>query len=190
MTLATRRGTWGIRGPSESMFAVLVRIVLIAAFDVGAIWFVQNAFKNGFAQLAIVLIVIAVMLNLIFLLQKAYPFRWMAIGLSFLILFTIYPMLFTIYVAFTNYGDGHLLTKEQALPVIAQVRYLPEEGKSFSWTAYRSDDGRYALWLIDPSGATFLAIQDESVTPAQPGDPGIGEADAKGIPQTIEATPA
>ncbi|NUQ38629.1 MAG: ABC transporter permease subunit [Caldilineales bacterium] len=186
MTLATKSGTWGIRGPSESMFAVLVRIILIALFDVGVIWFVSNAFAKGFTQLGIVLIVIALMINAIFLLQKAYPYRWMAIGLSFLILFTIYPMLFTFYVAFTNYGDGHLLTKEQALPLILQEKYLPEEGKSFSWTAYRADDGKYALWLVDPSGATFLARQDETVIPAQPGDPGIGEPDGKGIPQSIE----
>ncbi|MEZ4645028.1 MAG: hypothetical protein R3E31_20235 [Chloroflexota bacterium] len=64
--------------------------------------------SKDFTQLVIIISVIAVMLNLIFLIPKAYPFRWMAIGLSFLVLFTIYPMIFTIYVAFTNYGDGHL----------------------------------------------------------------------------------
>ncbi|MCK7580531.1 MAG: hypothetical protein MZV65_36070 [Chromatiales bacterium] len=68
--------------------------------------------------------IIAVMFNLIFLLPQAYPFRWMAFGLGFLILFTIYPMVFTIYVAFTNYGDGHLLTKEQAIPLIEKQVYL------------------------------------------------------------------
>lgn len=186
MTPKTSRGTWGIRGPSESTFAVLIRLILLAVFDVGVIWFVQNAFGYGFTELAVVLIVIAVMINLIFLLQGAYPYRWMALGLAFLILFTIYPIFFTIYVAFTNYGDGHLLTKEEALRVIAQETYLPETGRSFSWTAYRSDDSRYALWLVDPDGNTFLARQDESIVPAKPGDPGIGEPDKKGIPAVIE----
>jgi ABC-type sugar transport system permease subunit len=130
--------------------------------------------------------IITVMLNLIFLLPRAYPYRWMAFGLAFLILFTIYPILFTVYVAFTNYGDGHLLTKEQALPIIQRETYLPEAGQSFSWTAFKSDTGEYALWLVNAAGESFLAKPGEPIVPAKPGDPGIGEADSKGIPQTIE----
>ncbi|MFT3895254.1 MAG: ABC transporter permease subunit [Anaerolineales bacterium] len=170
----------------ESPLSKLVRIILLILFDGGAIWFIRNAFTNGFDQLVIIIAAITVMLNLIFLIPKAYPLRWMAIGLSFLILFTIYPILFTIYVAFTNYGDGHLLTQEQAIPLIEKATFLPETGKSYSWTAYKSDAGDYALWLINPDDETFLAKPGEEITPAKPGDPGIGEADSKGIPNTIE----
>src|SRR5829696_5281432 len=160
--------------PEETPLSKIMRFLLIALFDAGALWFIQNAISRGFGQLAITLTVIVIMLNLIFLIPKAYPFRWMAIGLSFLILFVIYPMLFTIYVAFTNYGDGHLLTKEQALPLIERATYLAEEGKSYSWTAFKSPSGEYALWLVNPDGETFLARQGEAIIPAKPGDPGIG----------------
>ncbi len=170
----------------DQFFSGIIRIILIVLFDAAAFWFGQNAFSQGFDQLAIVVAVITVMLNVIMLHPKAYPFRWMAIGLSFLILFTIYPMLFTIYIAFTNYGDGHLLTKEQAIPLIEKQVYLPEEGKSYSWTAFKSDDGDYALWLIDPAGETFLGKPGDKIVPASPGDPGIGEADSSGIPASID----
>jgi arabinogalactan oligomer / maltooligosaccharide transport system permease protein len=172
--------------PQESPMSKLIRIIFLVLFDIGAIWFIRNALSQGFDQLAIVIGVITVMISLIFLIPRAYPFRWMAFGLSFLILFTIYPMLFTIYVAFTNYGDGHLLTKEQAIPLIERTTYLAEEGKSYSWTAFKSPEGNYALWLISPEGETFLAKPGEAVVPAQPSDPGIGEADARGVPTTIE----
>lgn len=172
--------------PEESPLSKLTRFVLVALLDAGAIWFIQNAISRGFIQFAITLGVIAVMLNLIFLIPRAYPFRWMAIGLSFLILFVIYPIIFTIYVAFTNYGDGHLLTKEQAIPLIEQATYLPEGGRAYSWTAFKSPAGEYALWLVNPEGETFLAKPGEEVVPAKPGDPGIGEGDAKGIPASIE----
>ncbi len=170
----------------EAPLSRIILIVLVVLLDVGAVWFVQNALSKGFTQLVIIISVITVMLNLIFLLPKAYPFRWMAIGLSFLILFTIYPMIFTIYVAFTNYGDGHLLTKEQALPLILKTTYLPEEGKSYSWTAYRAESGEYALWLINPTGETFIGEPGKEIVPAKPGDPGIGEADSNGIPVSLE----
>ena len=172
--------------PEESLPSKLLRILLLVVFDAGAFWFIQNALANGFTQLAVVLGVIVVMLNLIFLLPQAYPFRWMAIGLSFLILFTVYPILFTIYVAFTNYGDGHLLTKEQAIPLIERQTFLSEGGKSYSWTAFKSSSGEYALWLVNPEGESFLAKPGVEIAPAAPGDPGIGEADGKGIPTTLD----
>ncbi|MCB0103502.1 MAG: ABC transporter permease subunit [Anaerolineales bacterium] len=170
----------------ESFFSKLSRFILILVLDAGAIWFIQNAVSKGFTQMVGVLAVITLMLNVIFLHPRAYPFRWMAIGLSFLVLFTIYPMLFTIYVAFTNYGDGHLLTKEQAIPLIEKTTYLPEAGKSYKWTAFKSDSGDYALWLVNAENESFLAKPGESIIPAQPGEPGIGEADSSGIPTSID----
>ena len=172
--------------PEETPLSKITRFLLIALLDAVAIWFILNAISRGFGQLAITLSVVIVMLNAIFLIPQAYPFRWMAIGLSFLILFVVYPIVFTVYVAFTNYGDGHLLTKEQAIPLIERATYLPESGRSFSWTAFKSPSGEYALWLISPEGETFLAKPGEAIVPAKPGDPGIGEADAKGIPASIE----
>ncbi|MDX9992529.1 MAG: ABC transporter permease subunit [Anaerolineales bacterium] len=174
------------RKSTESPLSTLIRVILIVFFDVGAIWFIQKALSLGFNQLAVVIGVITLMFNLIFLLSKAYAYRWMALGLGFMILLTIYPMLFTLYIAFTNYGDGHLLTKEQAIPLIEKIKYLAEDGATYSWTAYKSTDGRYALWLVNPAGETFLGKQGEEIIPATPGGPGIGEADAKGIPASIE----
>lgn len=173
----------------EAPLSRILFFILVVLLDVGAVWFIQNALSKGFTQLVVIISVITVMLNLIFLLPKAYPFRWMAIGLSFLILFTIYPMFFTIYVAFTNYGDGHLLTKEQALPLIQKATYLPEEGKSYSWTAYKNEAGEYTLWLVNEAGETFVGRPGQEIVPAQAGDPGVGEVDGNGIPATLDGSP-
>lgn len=170
----------------ESPLSKLIRIILLIAFDAGAVWLIRNALINGFDQMVIVVSIIAIMFNLIYLLPKAYPFRWMSVGLGFLVLFTIYPIVFTIYIAFTNYGDGHLLTKEQALPLIQKQVFLPEAGKSYKWTAFKNDAGEYALWLINQDGETFLAVPGEEIQQAKPGDPGIGDADSKGIPTSME----
>ncbi|HLO27683.1 MAG TPA: ABC transporter permease subunit [Anaerolineales bacterium] len=176
----------GARSPEETPLSKLMRFIFVLLFDGAAIWFIQNSIAKGFEQLAIIIGVVALLLNLIFLIPRAYPFRWMALGLSFLILFTIYPIAFTIYVAFTNYGDGHLLTKEQAIPLIEKATYLPESGKTYSWTAFKSPAGDYALWLVSPEGETFLAKPGQEIIAAKPGDPGISAADAKGIPTAIE----
>jgi ABC-type sugar transport system permease subunit len=182
----TAGNTKSIQGNRGSFFSRLTLYVLVAFFDAGALWFIYRGFSLGFSQLAVVITIITIMLNVIFLLPKAYPFRWMALGLSFMILFTIYPIIFTLYVAFTNYGDGHLLTKAQALPLIEKITYLPDGAPTFSWTAYKSTAGEYALWLVDPNGDTFLGKQNEAIVAARPGDPGIGEGDSQNIPVSID----
>lgn len=186
MNLTAGGQSQGDKRTKDSMATVLIRWILILAFDVGAGWFIYNAYTRGFSELVAIISVITVMLNLIFLIKKAYPFRWIGIGLSFMILFTIYPIIFTFYVAFTNYGDGHLLTKEMVIESIQKTTYLPEEGKSYSWTAYKSPEGQYAMWLVNSAGETFLGKPGEEILPAKPGDPGIGAADAKGIPETLD----
>ena len=170
----------------EAPFTLLLRLAFVFLFDAGAAWFLYNTFTKGFFELTVVLAIITIGINLIFLLPKMYPYRWMAVGLAFMTLFVIYPILFTIYVAFTNYGDGHLVTKAQALESIAKATYLPEEGQSYGWTAYKSPEGDYALWLIDSSGAGLLAKPGEEIVAVQPGEQGVGELDANGIPTTIE----
>jgi ABC-type sugar transport system permease subunit len=118
--------------------------------------------------------------------REAYPLRWMVVGLVLMTLFTIYPILFTIWVAFTNYGEGHLITKEQAVDQILDLTYLPETGRSYTWTAFRSADGEYALWLLDAEGNGYLALPGQPLSQPQPGEAGVGPLDENGIPESIE----
>ncbi len=141
--VATRKSKRNVAAPAESTSSKLIRIIFLIIFDIGSIWFIRNAISLGFDQLVVVIAVIAVMNTAIFLIPMAYPYRWMAVGLSFMILFVIYPMLFTIYVAFTNYGDGHLLTKEQAIPLIQKTTYLPE-----IWQVVFMDCVQIPLWRL------------------------------------------
>jgi len=110
----------------------------------------------------------------------------MVIGLVFMALFTIYPIVFTFWVSSTNYGEGHLVTEEQATAQILTQTYLPEAGRAYTWTAFKSPEGDYALWLQDAEGNGYLAKPGEPLAQPQPGEMGIGELDAHGIPMTIE----
>jgi ABC-type sugar transport system permease subunit len=110
----------------------------------------------------------------------------MVVGLVLMALFTIYPIFFTIWVSFTNYGEGHLITKTQAVDQILRAKYLPETGLSYTWTAYKTPEGVYALWLKDAEGNGYLALVGEPLAQPQPGEMGIGELDENGIPTSIE----
>lgn len=164
----------------------LIRIILLIAVDIAVGWFLSNLVILGYYPLAFVLIIIAIFVNFVFLRQKAYPLRWMVFGLVLMALFTIYPIFFTVWVSFTNYGEGHLITQEQAITQILKTKYLPETGKAYNWTAFISSEGNYALWLVDAEGNGYLAKPGEPIVQPQPGEMGIGSFDDKGIPETIE----
>jgi len=164
----------------------VIRLGLLVVLDAAIIWLVLKLVGLGYYPFAAAITVIALIVNVVLLKKEAYPLRWMIVGFVFMALFTIYPIIFTIWVAFTNYGEGHLITKEQAIVQFEEETYLPEAGKAYSWTAFKTKDGNYALWLKDEDGASFLAKPGEPLTQPKPGEMGLGELDAKGIPVTIE----
>jgi len=164
----------------------LTRLILLVVGDIAVGWLLSRLVSLGYYPLAAAILVIAIFVNIVLVRQKAYPVRWMIFGLVMMALFTIYPIFFTVWVSFTNYGEGHLITKEQAITQILKAKYLPETGKAYNWTAFKSPAGDYALWLIDADGNAYLAKVGEPLAQPQPGEMGVGELDDKGIPKTIE----
>jgi ABC-type sugar transport system permease subunit len=171
--------------PSTTISGLLLRYGLLAIFDLGAIWLIVNMLQNGYWPLGAMLTLITAFINVVLLREGMYPLRWMVIGLSLLALLSIYPLLYTVYIAFTNYGDGHLLTQQQSITQLERVRYLPETGLSYTWTAYRNSDGEFVLWLEDANGDIFLAKPGEALE-AVTDLAAYGEVDANGIPGSVD----
>ncbi|MCP4415839.1 MAG: hypothetical protein GY805_04405, partial [Chloroflexi bacterium] len=93
-------------GQSATLLNVVSRMVLLLTIDAFAFWFALRAFGEGFASLGIVIVLITAGINYIILARDMYPLRWMLLGLILMAMFAIWPILLTIFVAFTNYGDG------------------------------------------------------------------------------------
>jgi len=172
------------RGSSVTLTGMIVRLILLVIFDIMAIWLIVNLLLDSFWPLGSILALITIFVNVIFLREGMYPLRWMVIGLSLMTLITIYPILYTVFISFTNYGDGHLLTKPQSVEAIESRTYLPETGVAFAWNAFRNADGDYLLWLRNEAGETFIARPDEPVAPSAPGD--YGELNDDGVPLQID----
>ncbi len=164
----------------------LASFAFLIALDAAVLWFLQRLLALGYLPFAAALFIITAFVNFVILRRQAYPVRWMVIGLVFMALFVIYPIIFTVWVSFTNYGEGHFVTREQATAQILAEKYLPPAGKAYSWTAFVSPEGEYALWLTDAEGNGYLAKVGEALTQPKAGEMGIGAFDAKGIPATIE----
>jgi ABC-type sugar transport system permease subunit len=163
----------------------LLNLVILIAADAAVFWFLGRLLALGYLPLAAAITIILVFANFVILYPRARPVRWMTLGLILMALFTIYPIIFTVWVAFTNYGEGHLITREQAVDQILKSRYLPESGKAYSWTAFRSSSGEYALWLVDEDENGYLALPGQPLSQPLTGEGGVGEFDEEGIPLAI-----
>jgi len=168
----------------------LLTYLIILIVDIALGYFAFRLFSMGYIPLGICFVIIIIMISVAFLVPKAYMFKWMAVGLSAWLLFSIFPIVYTIYNAFTNYGDGHLITQAQAINQIEAQTYLPETGKAYEWIAYRSPENEYLLWLKDGEGNTTLVTQVDAEGDAEKeivsGQNGIGEIDEAGAPVTID----
>ena len=168
----------------------ILKYIIIIAVDLILGYFTYRLVDLDYVPLAIVVGLIILLITVSFLIPKLRHLKWMSIGLSAWLLFSIFPILFTIYNGFTNYGDGHLISKALAIEQISKQKYLPETGKSYEWVAFRSDTNDYLLWLKDTYGNTTIvrmvdADAEEHTLEVIPGENGIGELDDKGVPKTI-----
>jgi arabinogalactan oligomer/maltooligosaccharide transport system permease protein len=171
MATTARMELGAVPAPASSRTATLLswlfRLAGLAIVDAVAIYLLYNMFRDGVWELGLVIALVTVLLNLIFLREDLYPVRWISPGLSLLIVIVVYPILFTIYTAFTNYGDGHLLTKPVAIRQIERYTYLDEDATIYDWTAFVSPAGDYLLWLQDPNtGEAFIVRPGEAPEPA------------------------
>jgi ABC-type sugar transport system permease subunit len=177
MATAARAEIGGAAPPSSfaaTFLSWLARLGGLALVDAVAIYLLYNMFRDGVWELGIVFGVVTILLNAVFLREDLYPLRWISPGLALLIVIVVYPILFTVYTAFTNYGDGHLLTKPVAIRQLESLTYLPEDGTVYNWTAFVSPAGSYLLWLQSPeTGEQFV------VRPGAPPEPVSGEMPAE-----------
>ena len=162
----------------------MLRMVLLLAINAMALWFAFQAFGEGFFALGGAIAIITAVVNYIILVRDMYPLRWMVVGLVMMLMFSIYPIILTGIVAFTNYGDGHLLTKQQSIEQILKERYLPEGGAAFTWTGFINEADEYVLFLQNEVGEGFVAYPGRELIPtAEATD--LGELDGDGIPAGI-----
>ena len=167
----------------QIVFPVVFLIVFLGVMDAIVLLSIWTFIGDGNYALALIVFLLTIALNVVLLWGKLYHFKWFAPGLILMTIMLIYPTLTTIYTAFTNYGDGHLLSKVQALEQIGKVSYLPEGGGDFSWTAYRNAAGGFALWLEEGEEA-YLALPEQSLQSAAD-LANIGPRDAEGIPESL-----
>ena len=85
--------------------------------------------EDGLILLASTISAITVFLLIVYLRRTYSAMRWMAIGVALAALFSVYPILFNVYISFTNMGGGHLISKQQSIERLESEQFLAEGGR-------------------------------------------------------------
>jgi ABC-type sugar transport system permease subunit len=138
------------------------RLAGTALFCFFGCWLMFRFFSDGFIAMGLFISAAVCFVILVMLRKSLTAWRWLAAGLVMALLFTIYPIFYTVNLSFTNMSGGHLLTKAQAVKQLSQQMYTPDEEVSWSWTAYRKGN-EYLLLLNRDDGFSTITPGDHPV---------------------------
>ncbi len=146
----------GHRPPLRSTFAfgLLLKVAFLATVNALSIYALTQLIPEG-VWLAVAFVVIAtVAIDVVYLNTSRWsiPYKYLVPGTIFLLIFQLYPVVYTAYISTTNLGTGNILSKDAAIEqVVATSISATESDTSYTAQAAQDADGTLGLILIDES---------------------------------------
>ncbi|WP_369692765.1 ABC transporter permease subunit [Georgenia sp. 311] len=96
------------------------------------------------------MLALLVLADYVYFSRRALPMKYILPGLAFLLVFQVFTVAYTGYVAFTNYGQGHNSTKGDAIEALLIQNEQRVEGSS-----------SYPLAVVDRDGELGFAVLED-----------------------------
>jgi arabinogalactan oligomer/maltooligosaccharide transport system permease protein len=146
---------------SGNMKSFIVKLVLMGLVDAIAVYAIFIlAVQREWLVLGVIVAVTAIV-NWIYFSRRRLPAKYLTPGIIFLSLFQVFVLLYTGYVAFTNYGTGHNGSKEQAVSSLmaASLERVPDS-PTYQVTVV-DQLGTLGLLVTDPDGDVQLGTMEQ-----------------------------
>jgi ABC-type sugar transport systems, permease components len=127
----------------------LVKLALVALVDALGVYIAMTAFAQGSTGVLVGMVLALVAVNWVYFSRRSLPMKYVLPGLVFLLVYQVFTMGYTAYVAFTNYGDGHNSTKEHAVEALLVQNEKRLEGSASYPLAVVDADGRLGFAVLD-----------------------------------------
>ncbi|PSW16419.1 maltose ABC transporter permease MalF [Photobacterium rosenbergii] len=127
-------------------------------------------YAKGETPFALLTVVLTTLCLYIFGSKKTYAHRYIFPGVVGMLVFIIFPLVYTIGLSFTNYSASNQLTLERAQAILVQRSF--QSGKSYLFDLYKVDAGHQLVIKADntlfasevfdisnPSVADFMELQ-------------------------------
>jgi maltose/maltodextrin transport system permease protein len=142
----------------------LLSFFFIGLLNVFFFWIAFFLFNNAYYVLGVLFLFLVFLIDFFIFNPKGYPYRYVAPALVLLTVLVIYPIYFTVKTAFTNYGTGHYMSKEEAIErLLYDPVYTYEiENESVEYKVFVAYEGLTPIYndfliLFKIEGNLFLA---------------------------------
>ncbi|WP_019136849.1 ABC transporter permease subunit [Cellulomonas massiliensis] len=143
-----------------------VKLVLVALIDAVAVFGILEAVAVQQWAIVAFLAVLLVAVNGVYFSRRALPGKYLLPGLVFLFVYVVFTAIYTGYVAFTNYGDGHNSTKADAVEaILIQNERRVEGSPAYPLTVVAQGDE--LAFAVVQDGQAQLGTAEEPLAPAE-----------------------
>lgn len=157
----------GASVPAASRSLMWLGLVFVALASLIALYGVWFLYLSGEMFLAAIVLAVVTAFAIIFTQRRFYASRFIFPGIAAILLFVMFPVVYTIYIGFTNYSSLNLLTFQRAQGVLLSRAIVdPDTERPFSLVA---DAGQYRVFLPEGEGGLLsdpLALDGEPATVA------------------------
>ncbi len=167
----------------DGLGKTLLKIAFLSLLGAGAVWWAALAGMVGDWKVIPFPILGAAGIAYLLLSPRAYPLRYLAPGLFFLVVMVLVPVVYNVYISFTNYSTGHILSKEQAIEVLTSKEIPSSPPVRYPFVAYGTPDYLHVIVLSTPEGTLFVTPRGELAAPEAYE---IIDADGDGIPEEVD----
>ena len=158
-------GDQGKRFPWSFSFTwgTVLKLLLLGALNVLAIWSFPSMWSQKWWPGLIAVLLATALIDWAYLSPKRLPAKYLVPGTIFALIFAVVPVIYNAYIAFTNFGTGNVLTREQAVDSITDRTSNVPGDTQFGLILLAADDGlgEFALLLENDAGDQFLGTDDE-----------------------------
>lgn len=157
----------------------LIKLVLMAILNALGLYGIWVAYLVESWVIVAIMILALIAINYIYFSKRALPLKYLAPGMAFLLVYQLFVMGYTGYIAFTNYGSGHNTNKEDAI-----VQIMAQHEKRVTGSP------SLPAAVVERNGKLGLAIvKDGSIYAGDMRNPLEKIAGAKGSASGIESVP-
>ncbi|VEI13780.1 ABC transporter permease subunit [Trueperella bialowiezensis] len=126
----------------------IAKLILMALVNALGIHVIFTAFGQGSWLLGILMVALVIFTDWVYFSKRTLALKYLTPGLIFLLVFQAFTIVYTGYIAFTNYGHQHTLNKSQAInALVLQNSFKRVEGSP-----------QYPLALVHKDGELGFAV--------------------------------
>jgi arabinogalactan oligomer / maltooligosaccharide transport system permease protein len=149
---------------SGGLKMLLVKLLALGILDAIAVFAVFVLFGAGQWLIAAIVAAVAAIVNWIYFSRRRLPAKYLTPGVIFLVVFQVFVLVYTGYIAFTNYGTGHNGSKEQAVSSLmsSALERVPDS-PTYQVTVV-DQLGTLGLLVTDPDGEVSVGTNDQPLS--------------------------